>query len=80
MTSLLQKAFGSAKMTPFEEQEEIRRLASNAFNYGEGEANATIEGRDFDRLPYSHRARWLRSEAMRIGRIEFKSAGARRVK
>ena len=72
-------------MTLFEEQEEIRRLASNAFNYGEGEANAIIEGRDFDRLPYSHRARWLRSEAMRIkalsiDRIEFKSVGTRRVK
>ena len=67
-------------MTLFEEQEEIRRLASNAFNYGEGEANAIIEGRDFDRLPYSHRARWLRSEAMRIGGIQFKSAEATRQK
>jgi hypothetical protein len=67
-------------MTPFEEQEEIRRLASNAFNYGEGEADAIIEGRDFDRLPYSHRARSLRSETLRIGRLSFKSAGATRRK
>ena len=65
-------------MIPFEEQEEIRRLASNAFNYGEGEANAIIEGRDFDRLPYSHRARWLRSEALRIGQLQIIPAAAKR--
>lgn len=39
------------------------------------EARAEDAGRDFDRLPYSHRARWLRAEALRKGRIKFKSAG-----
>jgi hypothetical protein len=39
---------------------------------------AEVEGRDFDPLPRSHRARWWKDQMDSTETIEFKSAGATR--